>query len=606
TFKKQRPHWRWNAWDWDYFHTYVLLAPDADTEVFIDQVNEAVSSAGAEVFANRGYQMKYDLQNIQDIHLYSDLSKEFEINGNGNLMIYLKVIAFFILVLAWVNYVNLSTARASLRAREIAIRKVTGSSKRAISTQIFSESFMYNLTALLISIVTLATFSSFLEPFTAYSFHLSFASLWFYLFIILILGTLGSGFYPAMVLSEFEIIGILKGKFTTSSKGFLLRKTLITFQFITAIILLIGTLSVYKQVNFLRQRDLGLSIEETLVAHMPNLRDERFWPDYDRFKETVSKNPRISMVTTSNEVPGNYTERVEFFKRKGQSRSEAKILNNIWIDYDYFELYELEILAGREFNLERSQDTRWGVMLNQEASKILGFSTPEEAIDQPVDWIHSWGESEPYHIIGVVNDYNQSALSTPIPMVFIMNRPQEPWFEVNLISIKLKTQDINQTTAFIKEEFEKVYTYDAFDSFFLEDHFNQQYESDKRFGKIFGSFSVIAILIAMLGLFGLTSFILLQKKKEIGVRRVLGAQVKNITLLISKEFFTQIGVSVALSIPIMYYLLNKWLEHFPNKMAISLDLFLVPILVLSMIVLSVVVYQSIRATRVNPTESLRD
>ena len=187
-----------------------------------------------------------------------------------------------------------------------------------------------------------------------------------------------------------------------------------------------------------------------------------------------------------------------------------------------------------------------------------------------------------------------------------MNRPQQPWFEVNLISIKLNTQDLNETVDFIKEEFDKVYPSGTFDSFFLYEHFNQQYESDTRFGKIFGTFTIIAILIAALGLFGLTSFVVLQKRKEISVRRVLGAQLNSIIRLISKEFFIQLGIAIGLWVPLVIYALNSWLMRFPKKMVIGLDLFLVPILSLLTIVLLVVIYQSVKAISANPTDSLRD
>ena len=606
TFEKQRPNWRWTAWDWDYFHTYVLLDEQTDPKGFIEQVNESVAAAGAEIFNARGYQMKFDLQNVQDIHLYSNLTKEYTTNGNGEVLGYLQMIAFFILTLAWVNYVNLSTARAALRAKEIAIRKITGSSQQALMTQILSESFFFNLTALLISATLLLSFADVLEPITGFSFQLTVEHTWLYLGVVLGLGTLGAGFYPAFVLSKFQAALVLKSNFGTSKKGLALRKSLLTFQFMVALVLFTGTLSVYRQVSFLRERDLGLNIDQVLVTHMPNIRDDRFWGDYDRFKNALISDPGITLVTTSNEVPGNYMERVEFFRKKGQAEHEAKILNGIWIDFDYFDLFEMELLAGRKFDQDMTVENRTGVILNANASKLLGFSTPEEAIDQPVDWIHVSGESEPYKVIGVVNDYDQRALSGTMPMVFIMNRPQAPWYEVYLIAIRLNTQDLNRTMDFVKEEYERIYAQGTFDSFFLDEHFNHQYESDTRFGKIFGIFSAVAIFIAVLGLFGLTSFMLLQKRKEISVRRVLGAHFNHILQLISKEFLIQLGVAVAVAVPVVLYGLKVWLARFPQQIAIEANLFFQPITTLAVIVLLVVVYQSITAVRVNPTENLRE
>ena len=546
---------------------------------------------------NPGYPFEFNFMDENYDQLYKEEKRI------ATLSKYFAGIAIAVSCLGLLALTAFSTQR---RFKEIAIRKITGSSQQALMTQILSESFFFNLTALLISATLLLSFADVLEPITGFSFQLTVEHTWLYLGVVLGLGTLGAGFYPAFVLSKFQAALVLKGNFGTSKKGLALRKSLLTFQFMVALVLFTGTLSVYRQVSFLRERDLGLNIDQVLVTHMPNIRDDRFWGDYDRFKNALISDPGITLVTTSNEVPGNYMERVEFFRKKGQAEHEAKILNGIWIDFDYFDLFEMELLAGRKFDQDITVENRTGVILNANASKLLGFSTPEEAIDQPVDWIHVSGESEPYKVIGVVNDYDQRALSGTMPMVFIMNRPQAPWYEVYLIAIRLNTQDLNRTMDFVKEEYERVYAQGTFDSFFLDEHFNHQYESDTRFGKIFGIFSAVAIFIAVLGLFGLTSFMLLQKRKEISVRRVLGAHFNHILQLISKEFLIQLGVAVAVAVPVVLYGLKVWLARFPQQIAIEANLFFQPITTLAVIVLLVVVYQSITAVRVNPTENLRE
>lgn len=609
TFVKQHPNWRWTSWDWDYYHTYIKVKPDVDINRLQANINASVAQAGAEIFESRGYTMQYTLQPLTDIHLYSSLGREFAPGGNGALLIYIEVIAFFVLALAWINYINLSTARATLRAKEIAIRKVSGIRRKTLLGQLLSESFLMNLIALMLTLGLLALVAPVMVPLTDFQFSLTqllSPDLLIVIVSVFVLGSIGSGIYPALVLTRFQPVKVLKGNFANSKEGLFLRKFLVVFQFMVAILLLAGTLGVYRQINFLRERDLGVNIDQVLVTNMPNLREESFWQDYDRFKNQLLQSADFTQITTTNDIPGNYLNHVELVKRPEQPASEAKIVKHFWIDFDFVELFDLELVAGRDFNIERPADHREGVFLNESAIRQLGYANPEDAIDQPVDWVHSWGEVEPYRIVGVLNDFDQEALGTPEPMVFLMNRPQPRWLETNYISIGLITSDVEVAIESIRQVHQEVYPNDSFDYFFLDEHFNRQYQSDQRFGKIFGLFSLMGILISNLGLFGLTAFIVLQRKKEMSIRRVLGARLNSILHLISRQFMTQLTVAILVAVPLAYFGLQQWLDKFAQRMSLSADLFLVPIIAILFIALTTILYQAITAIRSNPTENLRE
>lgn len=609
TFEKQRPTWRWTSWDWDYFHTYIKVKPDADIDQLAANINASVADAGKEVFEGRGYSMLFTLQPLMDIHLYSNLGREFAPGGNGALLVYIEVIAFFVLALAWINYINLSTARATIRAKEIAIRKVTGSNRGALLGQLLSESFLMNLIALVFTLGLLALVAPLMEPLTDFGFSLSQLlnpKLLVLITGVFIVGSIGSGIYPALVLTRFQPVKVLKGSFANSKEGLFLRKFLVVFQFMVAILLLAGTLTVYRQINFLRDRDLGVNIDQVLITSMPNLRDESFWPDYDRFKNRLLQSADFTYITSTNDIPGNFLNRVELIKRPEQPESEAKINKLFWIDFDFVELFDLELVAGRNFTEERPADHREGVFFNESAIRQLGFSSPEEAIDKHIDWIHPGGLVEPYRIIGVLNDFDQEALGGTEPMVFIMNRPQIEWWDTYYISIGLVTSDLEGAIETIRETHQDVYPNDSFDYFFLDEHFNRQYASDQRFGKIFGLFALMGILISNLGLFGLTAFIVLQRKKEMSIRRVLGARLSSIVQLISMQFVFQLALAISIAIPVAYFGLDQWLDKFARRMPLSLDIFLYPVAAIGAIALVTIVYQALSATRVNPTENLRE
>ena len=601
------PNARWTAWNWDYFHTYIKVLPWIDTEDLEKRINQSVADFGKEVFQAGNYHMDFQFQNIRDIHLQSNLGRELSTNGNGQLLGYLKIIALFVIVLAWVNYINLATATSSLRAKEIGIRKASGALYNGLLRQFLFESFLLNLIALIIALSLVTASTTYLESLTGhrFSFLIFQDANWLaLLLVVMVIGSFFSGLYPAIVLSGLKTVQILKGSFKGSAKGIALRKSLVVFQFVISLILMTATIAIYQQVNFLKNRDLGIELEQVVVVGAPNIRTDQIWNEYDYLKNRALENSQVQMVSASNQIPGNVLYHTELFKRREQNVTEAKVAGMVWVDYDFMELYDLKLLAGKDF-VKGDPDNERGMIINESSSRLLGFKSPEEAIGQPMTWVHSFGALTDLKIIGVVNDYDQRPLGTTQPMAMLMDRFYR-WREMAYYLYRIQTVNAEQTIASIREYFEEVYPNETFSAFFLDEHFNKQYQSEARFGDIFSIFSLIAIIISSLGLFGLTYFILDQKKKEISIRKVLGASVHQLTGLVSRQLTLQMVIATALGIPLIYYLLDLWLRRFAYRMDTSIWLFILPGLGLLAIAVITSFWQTMRAAKSNPVKHLRN
>ena len=608
TYKKQHPNWRWTAWDWDNFHTYIKIKPGVSPDWLENQINNSVAIAAKEVFKARGYVMKYSLQNIREIHLYSNLIRELSPNGNGELVKYLEVLAYFVLILAWVNYINLSTARSTLRAKEVGVRKITGVRKEALIMQLLFEAVLLNALALVISTFLLQVCSSWLALVTDFTFDVALLlefNTWVILLAILIVGSLLSGFYPALVLSSFEPLKIVKGNFKSSKEGTNLRKALVVFQAVTTIVLIVGTYGVVKQFDHLISRELGMNLEQVIVVDLPNERNDDFWIKYDRFKEQISNHISVKNVTATNFLPGEKLNHVELLKQANQSAPEAKVTKHGWIDFDFIKLFDMKVITGRTYERGRASDAQNKVIINESAVKLIGYQDPEEVIGKHVTWIHSYGTPEDFTVIGVVKDHVQDAMKGAEPMTFYMNRFSR-WTEVYYMSIKVSMEDFPTVLQHINEVYDEVYPEDSFDYAFLDESFHQHYDSIKNFGSVLSLFTVIAIVVSNLGLFGLISFILIQRKKEISVRKVLGAGLKDIVKQFSGQFAIQLILALIIAIPLVYYALHTWLEQFAYRITVTPLLFIVPIGMVSIIFVTTVLYNTIAASQANPAANLRD
>ena len=584
---------------WDGFYTYIMVEDGVDPDILEAKVNNYIENRLAEFFNTMNISMSFKLQPLADIHLTSNYMREFKINGNAQATYFLLIVAIFIIVIAWINYINLATAKSLERAKEVGVRKALGSQKGDIMRQFMMESLVLNLVAfavaLLFVIILLPMFNALSgRTLSLLTFD---TGVWFYMAGAILLGSFLSGIYPAMILSNYKPTEVLKGKFAKSGKGALLRKVLVIFQFTISLILLIGTVTVFTQLNFLRQQDLGVAIDQTLVIEGPGLRDSTYTNVVSTFKEEISKLSSVKNITISSDIPGSSVSwNAGGIRLISEPESASKQYRAIAMDDDFIRAYGLEILYGRNFDDNRTNEGS-KALLTETAARQLGFPTLSDALTKEINF---WGDT--LEIIGIVKDYHHEYLKKKYDALIFRNFIPER----SVLSIKIAGGSIPATLETIEEEYMAYFPGNPFNFYFLDDHYNQQYKADMQFMRIFGVFAVLAIIIACLGLFGLTSYMTTQKTKEIGIRKVLGASVGKILGLLSKEFAVTLLIAALLAAPIGYLIIAAWLEDFAFKIEVGPLLFIVPLILIAIIAMATVAYQTIKAATSNPVKSLRD
>jgi putative ABC transport system permease protein len=588
------------AWLWDGCLTYLLLRKGADPAIVEKKFIPIVDKFTAADMKKYNAAVIYTLQPLKDIHLYSHYMTEPQANGDGKTVYLLLGIAFFIAVIAWVNYINLATARAVGRAKEVGIRKTVGSQRRQLIIQFLSESALLNgfalILAILLVIVAIPGFNQLSGQ------HLSFSlftksSFWLALSVLFITGVFFSGLYPAFVLSGFKPIEVLKGKMIATAKGALLRKGLVVFQFSASLFLLIGTLTVYQQIQYMRKQSLGINIDQTLVVKPPTvITDSTYIQTMNALKENLIQQTSVKGVTISTSIPGESVRwNAGAIKLVGADETTQKQYRVIGMDYDYMKLYGIKLIAGRAFSKDFGTDEN-SVVFNKKGFEQLGLNKPEDAIGKKIDF---WGQQ--YTIIGVTENFHQQSLrETFEPLIFRLI-PDIRGF----LSVKTPASRADQTIAQVKSSFDKFFPGNTFEYFFLDDHFNEQYKADQRFGQVFGLFTSLAILVACLGLFGLASFTTIQRTKEIGIRKVLGASVPRILRLLYQEFAVLLMIAFVIAVPLAWLTITNWLQGYSFRINIHWSYFVIPFVAIIVIALLTVSFQSIKAAIANPVKSLR-
>ncbi|HEX7458025.1 MAG TPA: ABC transporter permease, partial [Ginsengibacter sp.] len=542
---------------------------------------------------------KFYLQPLAKAHLYSDFEYEIGKTGSSTVVWGLLIIALFIIVIAWVNYINLSTARSAERAREVGVRKVAGASKKQLVRQFLTESFLINVIALMLGVLLVIllqpAFNTLIQHKLSFSYlfqkSLGGYSITMGLLALILTGIFISGFYPAFVLSSFRPILVLKGKFSASKKGIVLRKGLVIGQFAITVALIIGSFVVYKQIKFMNDQELGMNINQMLVIKPPMLSDfdSSFIIKENSFKEEIKQIAHVKGATSSNRIAGDELGRSFDVHRTDDNSGNHFTVRNMGGDYDFLNVYGIKLLTGRNFSpadYNADFNKLHNIIINASAVKILGFSSREDAIGKSITMF-----GKKWDVIGVMNDYHQKSLRYPLEATVMI----PTYGNYNPISIKVDAPNLTATMAAIKAKYEQFFPGNLFDYYFLDEKFNEQYKDDQLFGKAFSIFAGFAILIACLGLLGLSLFATTQRTKEIGVRKVLGASVTNIVMLLSKDFIRLVIIAFVIASPVAYFIMHQWLQDFAYRINIEWWVFAVAGLLSVTIALATISYQAIKA-----------
>jgi putative ABC transport system permease protein len=577
--------------------TYIKFKEESNITEFHDKLNKLADDEFGSILKQYKLTMTLPLQPLTDIHLNSHFQQEFEVNGDKTTTNLLMVVALLIIVIAWVNYVNLSTARSLTRAKEVGLRKVVGALRFQLMVQLFLEVVIINCIAVVLALLLTLLFNPLMIYLTGSQLSVSLWNtqlLWTSILSLFSIGILLSGLYPVFVLSSFNPLHVLKGKLGSKPEGINLRKALVVFQFTMALGLLSCTLAVFKQVNFMRNQSLGFSIDKVVAVRGPRVMAANHRSNVNSFKQEIVKNSLVDKMCVVTEVPGKQV----YWDAGGIApvgSDESKNYQIVGVDYDFVDLFETKILVGRSFSRNFPSDTV-ALVLNETAVKWMGFVSPDSCVGKQVNY---WGII--YTIIGVMKDYHQQSPKVAFePHLYRLL----PYGRGSRSMFAFKVNSPNAVKV-IQSKYEELFPGNPFEYFFLDEYFDRQYKSDIIVGRVFSIFSILAIMVTAMGILGLFSFMVTQRTKEIGIRTVIGADTKALIILFSKDFLWLTLMSFAIAIPLSYYFIIQWLESFTVKMPITISIFLVPLVILAFVAGSTITYQVLRAVRQNPVESLR-
>jgi putative ABC transport system permease protein len=588
-----------NFWSFHMFQTYLLLNDNSSAskleEKFPAFVNKyIISNPQADGKQN------IHLQPLTAIHLHSDMVGELGVNGD---IVYIYVfagVAIFILLIACFNFTNLSTARSLTRAKEVGLRKVVGAGRKQLLGQFLGETTLFALLSLLLAVaiafLTLPVFNRLAERELNIDFSKNYALVTVLVLLVIAVGLL-AGLYPAAVLSAFRPVEVLKGKFIKGSKGVSFRKLLVTLQFVVSIALIASTILISRQLNFLRNKRLGFDKENVLVLTLPKDMDSTRLAS---FKASLLGEPSILSVAGSSVIPGVNIP-VNQVNDGSIDLSKAQSMQMLSIDQDFVTTMKMKLLAGRNFAEDHPTDKAEGFIVNEEAVRKLGWKDAASAIGKTIQWVRPEVVIKKGKVLGVVENFNINPLKSAVQPLFMHYSPRR----FQYLYVRLNQNNAKKLTAIVAKKFNEFYPKQSFEYSFLDDNLNAMYNRENRLGAIFSYFSFLAIVIACLGVLGLSLYSIQQRIKEIGIRKVLGASVFRITKGLLKEFVKPIFIAAIVATPLAWYLMNKWLEDFAYRINISWWIFVVAGVVALLIATLAVSIQAVKAALTNPVKSLR-
>jgi putative ABC transport system permease protein len=594
--------WLHDFWYMHESYTFVKLQPGTN----ISNI-EAQFPAIAEQYktgpAFKDLKWAIHLVPLTDIHLNPAKQYEVETKGNRFAVTLLNIIAFVILIIACVNYINLATTKSIERAREVGIRKVSGAHSWQLVFQFLLESFFIYFVAVILAALLIIQLMSWLPAYFGGDTNglLFNNDLYVTTSLVCIAGALLSGIYPAMVLVKLNPITVLKGRFSFSQKGILLRKGMVAFQFTASLLLIAGTMAVYRQINYMSGQSTGTNINQTIVIKTP-ARTDNYAQKMQSLQAVFQAIPGVTMVTASGAVPGKEVGKFLANRRYGTSTAEERAYEMLKADHAFITAYGLQLVAGRAFDKSRPADST-GIVLNESAVKQFGFTSAEQAVGQKV-WLETV-TNHPNEIIGVIRDYHQRSLQQQYTPVILFMDPALDWIPTDYISVKVNSNDMHNKVAQLKQVWNNFFQESSFDFFFLDEFYNRQYRQEIQFGRTIMIFSSLAILIACMGLFGLTAYSTARRTKEIGVRKVLGASVQNIISLLTWDVIKLILLCSVVAIPLTGILVVQWLKGYAFKVPLTWWQFAIPVVVLVLIALITTAWLTIRASLSNPVKAIK-
>jgi len=578
----------WGTYDPEAF---VRLNPNVD-------VASLESKFAAFLEKYTGEQMRKDkslvtlkMEPLKKVYLFSERNQG--ISGDINSIYIFSIIAIFILLIACINFINLTTARSVERAKEVGVRKVIGAQKNQLSKQFVGESMIISIlaffVALVLAVIALPMFKEVIGKEISQDI---FSNPWYVLILFctsLIIGAV-AGIYPAFVLSSFKPVNVLKGNFSTGTRGILLRKGLVVTQFAISIALIIGTIVIYNQMQYMSKQELGFNKDHVMIL------ETGYVPEREVFQKKLEAISGIKSTSYTSSVPG-VQGNIAYSLIEDSNNEELQVhIDAFFVDYDFISQYGLKVVAGRSFSKDFASDSTAAMLINERAVKLLGYTSPEKALGASFSQWSKTGE-----IVGVVQDFHFKSLQENIrPMSITVSEAGG-----DFLSVSMRSNNIKQTIAGIENTWNEVMPKNPFNYYFLDEAFDRQYRTQQRFGKIFVNFAILAIFISCLGLLGLAAYSMLQRRREIGIRKVLGASVSTMVNLLSIEFMKLVGIAFLIAAPIAWFSMNSWLDNFAYKIDLHWWIFALAGISAAIIALATVGFHAVKASIANPVKSLR-
>jgi putative ABC transport system permease protein len=590
----ERQPWSSNA-----FLTYLFLSPAADRAALEEKFPFFVEKTS---FGTSELRREFHLQPLRAIHLTSRLRFEAEVNGEIKTVRFLEIIGLFILLVAWVNFINLATARSLQRGKEVCVRKTLGAGRKQLAGQFLFESVFLNILAFLLALaVVLGVLPIFSRLVGKPMSPADLGGGWIWVVAAILAGALLSGLYPTFVLSSFSPVLALRGPAQGALRGASLRKGLVLFQFATAILLIAATLIVGKQLAFMRNQDIGVDLDQTLVLNVPQVSGAEQLASTARTQLSALSSIRNAAVSTS--VPGReYSNAVSGIRRQSAAAEEAQQAFLIDVDENYFQFFSIPLVCGRSFSRGYAADKE-AVIINEEMVKTLGFESAEKALLQKIV-LGGFG-GDVVEVVGVVKNYHHKALRERIEPVIYMPLSQMYFRRGYFLSLRIDGRSVGPAISSIAEKWKEIFPGQPLEYAFLDDEFNSQYDEDERFAQVFGLSSLLAILIACLGLFGLASFSAERRTREIGIRKVFGASVPEITGMLTGEFLRWVLLANLIAWPVTWMIMSRWLQRFAYRTTIGIWPLGLAALFAVIIALATVSYKAVRSAAANPADSIR-